>query len=132
MTVPFALSVHNFVNSVGAWVGLGSIVAVALLILLYFAHARETATLRERLDEAQQRISGLEGRLAQLMQSQGAGARRVPGPARPPVTPAPVPVRPGGAATAARRVPTPVTAGGVATADPSTGLAAAAANRNLT
>ena len=92
MIVPSALSIHNFVNSVGAYVGLGSILAVALLVLLYFAHARETATLRDRLEEAQHRIGGLEGRVAQLMQAQAAAARRVPGPA--PVTPAPASVRP--------------------------------------
>ena len=72
-------------------------------MLLYFAHARETATLRDRLNEAQQRISGLEGRLAQLMQSQAAAARRVPGRRHwpllrtPGVAPAPV----------VRRVPQP-------------------------
>ncbi len=126
MTVPFALSVHSFVNSVGAYVGLGSIVAVALLVLLYFAHARETATLRDRLDEAHQRISGLEGRLAQLMQSQAA-ARRVPGP----VTPAPAPVRPGVApAPAVRRVPSPATAAAGAVTAPAAALAAVASSRN--
>jgi hypothetical protein len=129
MTVPFALSIHNFVNSVGAYVGFGSIVAVALLVLLYFAHARETATLRDRLDEAQQRISGLEGRIAQLMQAQSA-ARRVPGPVPPPVVPTPAPVRPGVApAPAARRMPSPATAAAVATAAPAAGMAAAASSR---
>ncbi len=129
MTVPFALSVHSFVNSVGAYVGLGSIVAVALLVLLYFAHARETATLRDRLEEAQQRIGGLEGRVAQLMQSQAAAARRVPGP----VTPAPAPVRPGVApAPAIRRVPSPATAAAGAVAAPAAALAAAASSRNAT
>jgi hypothetical protein len=39
-----SISVHGFVNSVGAYVGLGSLLAVALLVILYFAHARETAT----------------------------------------------------------------------------------------
>ncbi len=125
MTVPFALSIQHFVNSVGAYVGLGSIIAVALLVLLYFAHARETATLRDRLDEAQHRIGDLEGRLGQLMQAQAAAARRAPGPA--PVTPAPAPVRPAVApAPAGRRVPSPATAAAVATV----GLAAAAANRD--
>jgi len=126
MTVPFALSVHSFVNSVGAWVGLGSIVAVALLVLLYFAHARETATLRDRLDEAQQRISGLEARLAQLMQSQGA-VRRAPAP----VTPAPTGLRTPAPAPAAKRVPAPATAAASGSA-PAAGLAAAASLRSAT
>jgi hypothetical protein len=123
MTVPFALSIHNFVNSVGSYVGFASIVAVAILIVLYFAHARETATLRDRLDEAQQRISGLEARIAQLMQMQQRG--RVAGPG----TPAPVapPVRPAGAPQGSvRRVPNPATAAGAATAPGAAGLAQAA------
>jgi hypothetical protein len=124
MSLSFAsLSVHGFVNSVGAYVGLGSIVAVALLVLLYFAHARETATLRDRLDEAQQRISGLEGRIGQLMQMQAAQRGRAPGP----VAPAPsVPVRAAGAPQGSvRRIPNPATAAAAATAVPATGLAAA-------
>jgi hypothetical protein len=125
MTPSFAtISVHSFVTSVGAYVGLASILAVALLVLLYFAHARETATLRDRLDEAQQRIGGLEARIGQLMHAQAAGARRVPGPA--PV--APPPVRPGAVQTGAvRRVPSPATAAAVATG---AGLAAAAVARD--
>ncbi len=120
MTVPSALSIHNFVNSVGAYVGLGSILAVALLVLLYFAHARETATLRDRLEEAQHRIGGLEGRVAQLIQAQAAAARRVPGPA--PVTPAPASVRPAVApAPAGRTVPSPAAAATVATVAPAAG-----------
>ncbi len=117
MTVPFAsLSIHKFITSIGAEVGFASIIAVAILVLLYFAHARETATLRDRLDEAQQRISGLEARIAQLMQAQAAGARRVPGPAPAPVVPAPAPVRPGAAPMGAvRRAPSPATAAAAAT-----------------
>ncbi len=125
MTSFASLSIHNFVNSVGAYVGLGSIIAVALLVLLYFAHARETATLRDRLDEAQQRIGGLEARLGQLMQAQAAAARRVPGAA--PVAPAPSSLRAGGVQSGAvRRVPSPATAAAGASA----GLAAVAAAPN--
>jgi hypothetical protein len=125
MTLPFALSIHNFVNSVGSYVGLGSIVAVAILVLLYFAHARETATLRDRLDEAQQRISGLEARIGALLQAQPR-ARAVP---TAPVAP-PVPVRPPGAAQGSvRRMPNPATAAAAANAAPAAGLAAAASPR---
>lgn len=106
-----SISVHGFVTSVGAYVGLGSLLAVALLVILYFAHARETATLRDRLDEAQQRISGLEGRIAQLMQMQASQRGRGP------VTPAPAPVAPpvavrapGAPQGSVRRVPNPATA----------------------
>lgn len=128
VTLPFALSVHKFVNSVGADVGFASIFAVAILILLYFAHARETATLRERLDEAHARIGGLEARIAQLMHAQAAGQRvRAPGPVTPaPVTPSPV--RPMGSAIASvRRVPNPATAAAAAPAAAGAGSASAAA-----
>jgi hypothetical protein len=123
MSLSFAsLSVHSFVNSVGAYVGLGSLLAVALLVVLYFAHARETATLRDRLDEAHQRISGLEGRIAQLMQMQASQRGR--GQVAPPPA---VAARPAGVPQGSvRRVPNPATAAAVATAAPATGLAAAA------
>ncbi len=127
VTIPFALSIHKFVNSVGADVGFASIIAVAILILLYFAHARETATLRERLDEAQTRIGALEARIAQLMHAQAAAQRgRVPGPvAPPPVTPSPV--RPMGSAIASvRRVPNPATAAAAAGAPVATAVGVAA------
>ncbi|MBV8220940.1 MAG: hypothetical protein JO325_20955, partial [Solirubrobacterales bacterium] len=46
MTIPFALSVHHFISSVGADAGFAAFIAVALLVLLYFSQARETANLR--------------------------------------------------------------------------------------
>ncbi len=98
MLTSATLSVHNFVNSVGAYVGFASIIAVAILILLYFAHARETATLRDRLDESQARIGGLEARVAQLMSAQAAAqAAAKTGRTPAPVVPAPA-LRPAGAA----------------------------------
>ena len=51
VTIPFALSVHHFISSVGADAGFAAFIAVALLVLLYFSQARETATLRRRADE---------------------------------------------------------------------------------
>jgi LytR cell envelope-related transcriptional attenuator len=65
-TIPFAVSVHHFISSVGADAGFAALVAVALLILLYFSHARETATLRHRADETAQRVEKLEAELAAL------------------------------------------------------------------
>ncbi len=108
-----SIALHKLVTNIGPWVGIASIFAVALLILLFFAHARETASLRERLEEAQQRIGGLEARLAQVLQQTARG--RVPGtvgqPGAPAVTPAPAGVRPLGAVPGAvRRVPSPMTA----------------------
>ncbi len=51
-SIPFALSVHNFINSVGADAGFASIIGLAILVLLYFAQARETSSLREQRYEA--------------------------------------------------------------------------------
>jgi len=100
-TVPFALSIHNFVHSVGADAGFASILGLAVLVLLYFAQARETATLRNRLEEANGRVGNLESRLVQIA--------RVAVPVAPPVVPAPagaVPARPG-AARAGSPLPVP-------------------------
>src|SRR5580704_1463056 len=66
VTIPFALSVHHFISSVGADAGFAAFIAVALLVLLYFSQARETATLRRRADEAGQRVQELETELAAL------------------------------------------------------------------
>ena len=65
-SLPFALSVHHFISSVGADAGFASLIGLALLILLYFAQARETATLRSRADEAGFRVQELETQLADL------------------------------------------------------------------
>ncbi len=69
-TLPFALSVHHFISSVGADAGFAALIAVALLVLLYFSQARETATLRKRAEEAGQRVRGTRGR------ARGAGRPR--------------------------------------------------------
>ena len=47
-SAPYALSIHNFISSVGADAGFASIIGLAILVLLYFAHARETSALREQ------------------------------------------------------------------------------------
>ena len=41
--ISFALSLHNFINKVGADAGFASIIGLALLILLYFAQVRESS-----------------------------------------------------------------------------------------
>ncbi|HET9094812.1 MAG TPA: LytR C-terminal domain-containing protein [Solirubrobacteraceae bacterium] len=130
--MPFAsLSIHSLVTSVGAYVGLGSLLAVAILILLYFGQARETATLRNRLDESQQRIAGLEARIAQLLQRPGPQRPRGAAPVAPPPVAPPVPVRsPGAPQGSVRRVPNPATAAAVATAGPAAGEMPAASRRS--
>jgi hypothetical protein len=57
-SIPFAISIHKFISSVGADVGFASIVALAILVLVYFSHVREAATLQDRLEETQTRMSG--------------------------------------------------------------------------
>ena len=57
---------HHFISSVGADAGFAALIAVALLVLLYFSQARETATLRRRADESGQRVQELEDQLAAL------------------------------------------------------------------
>jgi hypothetical protein len=93
MWIPFALSLDKYVNKAGTDVGFGCLLAVALLALLYFAGARETRSLRDQLEDAQNAIASLEARMAQALRNQGAG--RTPG-ARAGVTRAPgLPGRPG-------------------------------------
>jgi len=119
MEVQFAsLSIHKFVNSVGADAGFAAFIGIALLAILYFAQARESASLRDRLDEAHDRIAGLEARIGQLIHLQSTRQPAAPGPTRAPapVTPAPASVRPMGSAIASvRRVPA-ATPGAAATA----------------
>ncbi len=96
--VPYAISVHQIVSSVGADVGFAAIVGLAILVLLYFSQARETANLREQAYEAAQRVEQLEARVAQV-------ARRQP---------VPVPTPQGaaaGAIGASRVVRSPATVG---------------------
>jgi hypothetical protein len=70
--LPFALSVHHIISSVGADVGFASLIGLALLVLLFFSQARETATLRSRADEAGQRIQELESEVADLAEQLAA------------------------------------------------------------
>jgi len=100
--VPFALSIHTFINNVGAYVGFASIIGLALLVLLHFAQARETSTLRGRLEEAGERIAMLESRLAHALRAGRTGA-----PAPPTVAPAPLAAARATGSAAAQRTPAP-------------------------
>jgi LytR cell envelope-related transcriptional attenuator len=91
-SIPFALSIHHFINTVGSDAGFASIIGLAILVLLYFAQARETATLREHAADAAARIQQLEARVAHLLSRP---------PAQAPPAQAPVIARPGAAAAAA-------------------------------
>lgn len=111
--IPFAFSVHHFISSVGADAGFASIIGLALLVLLYFAQARETSSLREQAYEAAQRVQQLEGRMTQLARQQA--------PAVAPPTPAPALRAPG-----ARPLASPITAGAPGMAVGAAGFAAGA------
>jgi hypothetical protein len=64
--LPLAFSIHHFVSSVGADAGFAAIVGLAILVLLYFAQARETSSLRDQSAAASERVAELERRLALL------------------------------------------------------------------
>jgi hypothetical protein len=59
-SIPYALSITHFINSVGAKAGFASIIGLALLVLLFFTQSRETANLRRRADEAEQQLYQLQ------------------------------------------------------------------------
>src|SRR5437588_867825 len=112
--MPFALSVHNFISSVGADAGFAAIIGLAFLVLLYFSHARETANLREQAALLTQRLQQAEARVAQLTRAQSAAqagavqAAAASAPAR--AYPTAIPAAPAGVAApapaaATRRVP---------------------------
>src|SRR5438270_509120 len=102
--LPFAFSVHHFINSVGADAGFAAIIGLAILVLLYFAQARETSSLREALADAAQRVQQMEARIAQLSRQarHAAGAPLPPRQGPPRVHPRP------GAPEAGPRRPAPL------------------------
>lgn len=116
MHLPLAFSIHHFISSVGADAGFAAIIGLAILVLLYFAQARETTTLRDEAISASQRVEQLERRVAQL--------------GGPPVAPAPEtatsspqagasgPAAPGAPAGGARVAPARPVANPVPTATP--------------
>jgi hypothetical protein len=67
------LSVHHFVSQVGDYVGFAAIVAVAIMVLLLFAHARETAELRRRAEYAEDELSLLHEQVEWLRDAQQSG-----------------------------------------------------------
>ena len=112
--LPFAFSVSHFINSVGAKAGFAALIGLAVLVLLYFAQARETSSLREQAHEAAQRVQQLEARIAQLARQPGVAQ---PAPATAAIAPQPAaqPAQSAARPEAARAVsdPLPVAAGAV-------------------
>src|SRR5579884_1517783 len=105
---PFALSIHNFISSVGADAGFASIIGLAILVLLYFAHARETSALREQAAMLAQRLEDAEARLAEAARS---GIPVVPAPGAPATAAAPAPTATAAATAAAAGLPPAAPAG---------------------
>lgn len=88
-SIPFALSVSHFVDSVGAKAGFAAIIGLAILVLLFFSQARETSNLRRHAAESDEHVQQLELRVAQLAHAAAAA----PATASPPVAPAPASVQ---------------------------------------
>jgi len=117
--IPFALSIHHFISSVGADVGFASIIGLAILVLLFFAQARETATLRRRADESDEQLHALHLYIDQLSRTPApapAVGRTVSPPVAAPPASARIAARPLAAAVASQSLPAePVPVGAVAT-----------------
>ncbi len=104
--IPFAFSVHHFINSVGADAGFAAIIGLAILVLLYFAQARETKSLREQSYDAAERVQQLELNVAALSRAQ-------PAPGAVAAAPAPAPAGFSRPAAAAPFAAVPVAPAGV-------------------
>ncbi len=74
VALPYALSVNHLVSTVGADAGLAAIVGLAVLVLLYFAQARETAALRDQVADCTDQVQELERRLAALARASSAAS----------------------------------------------------------
>lgn len=128
--IPFAFSVQHFISSVGSDAGFAAIIGLAILVLLYFAQARETASLRDQAYAAAEQVQQLEGRMAQLLQlarSQTSPGMPVPQP--PPagiVRPLATPIAAASAIPVAASSPSPVAQSSVPVPAPPAGVAAPA------
>src|ERR1700761_2524416 len=104
-TIPFALSISHLVSSAGADVGFAAILGLAVLVLLFFSQARETATLRRRADEAEEQLRRLGAYVEQLSRRPAAQQTQAGGPGSGTVAPVPPPAA---ARVAARQAAFPV------------------------
>lgn len=92
-SMPLALSVHNFITSVGADVGFASIIGLAILTLLFFAQHRETANIRRESEELSDRLAQAESRLAVMSRQPVPTPAPAPAPAPSAATQAAQPAR---------------------------------------
>jgi hypothetical protein len=126
-SLPLAFSVHHFINSVGADAGFAAIIGLAILILLYFAQARETANLRNHAYDAEQRIQDLEARVAQAGRVQAAQPHGSPAQPAQPAQARPAAARPVTAGVSAATGQVSAATPAVAAANPATARVVAAA-----
>lgn len=122
MELPLAFSVHNFINSVGSDAGFASIIGLALLVLLYFAHARETTHLRDQVEQSNLRVQELEGRVAQLSNAARVAAHQAPRHPAQVVNPLAATAGASQPLTVRRLTPAPAPAPAAATAQPNVAL----------
>jgi LytR cell envelope-related transcriptional attenuator len=118
-TIPFALSISHLVSSAGADVGFAAILGLAVMVLLFFSQARETATLRRRADEAEQQLRDLAAYVEQLSRRPAAQPTRAASTGTvapvPPPAAARVAARQAAFPAASRPAPAPAAAAAVAT-----------------
>ncbi|MGH2872780.1 MAG: hypothetical protein ACRDL5_10030, partial [Solirubrobacteraceae bacterium] len=89
--VPFAtLSIHHFISSVGADAGFAAIIGLAILVLLFFSQARETANLRRRAQDAEDLLDELRAYVDRVSRQRVPAAAPSPA-ARPAGVPVPAP-----------------------------------------
>ncbi len=135
--IPYAFSVHHFISTVGADAGFAAIIGLAILILLYFSQARETASLRDWAAESAEHVRQLESRLAQLTRAQASSPSTTNAPAPPPpgvvragASPA-VPARAGLGVPVSSRTAAPLAAAAVPAAPAGVGAPALSAATRL-
>jgi hypothetical protein len=80
-----AFSLQSDVKSIGAYAGFAAIIGLALLVLLYFAQAREVRRLSDLLEQQEDRLRGLPALARQPIPRPvvGAPGREVPTPQMP-------------------------------------------------
>ncbi|MGH2928519.1 MAG: hypothetical protein ACRDL8_09975, partial [Solirubrobacteraceae bacterium] len=64
--IPYALSVHHFISTYGAYAGFASVLGLAILVLLFFSQARDGALLRHRAEDAEEELRSLQSYVSQL------------------------------------------------------------------
>ncbi len=60
-----AFSLQSDIKSIGAYAGFAAIIGLALLVLLYFAHAREMRRMSEWLEQQEERLRTMPARMPQ-------------------------------------------------------------------